>query len=53
MESFVKGLIDKCGDGGGLIIVIKMPDKTGIDDMKAVLKSVKEYGGIEANRDMY
>ena len=41
LESFVKDLIDKCDDGGGLIMVIKMPDKTGIDDMKAVLKSVK------------
>jgi hypothetical protein len=44
LESFVKDLIDKCGKKGGLIIVIKMPDKTRIEDMQSMLKSIKEYG---------
>lgn len=44
LESFIKDLIDKCGGGGGLIIVVKMPDKTRIEDMQAVMKSIKEYG---------
>jgi hypothetical protein len=44
LESFVKDLIDKCGKNGGLIIVIKMPDKARIEDMQAMLKSIREYG---------
>ena len=44
MESFLKDLIDKCGKDGGLIIVIKIPDKAGIEDMQAMLKSISEYG---------
>jgi hypothetical protein len=44
LESFIKDIIDKCGKNGGLIIVIKMPDKAGIKDMQAMLKSIKEHG---------
>ena len=44
LESFIKDLIDKCGSNDGLIIVIKIPDKTRIEDMQAMLKSIKEYG---------
>ena len=44
LESFIKDLIDKCGKNGGLILVIKMPDKARIEDMQAMLKSIKEYG---------
>jgi hypothetical protein len=44
LESFLKDLIDKCGKGGGLIIAIRMPDKARIEDMQAMLKSIKEYG---------
>jgi hypothetical protein len=44
LESFIKDLIDKCGRNGGLIIVIKMPDKVQIEDMQALLKSIAEYG---------
>jgi hypothetical protein len=29
---------------GGLILVIKMPDKAQIEDMQAMLRSIKEYG---------
>jgi hypothetical protein len=44
LESFIKDLIDKGGKNGGLIIVIKLPDKTRIEDMQAMLKSIKEHG---------
>jgi hypothetical protein len=44
LESFIKDLIDKCGKNGGLIIVIKMPDKTRIEDMQGMLQSIKEHG---------
>ncbi|MBN1570300.1 MAG: hypothetical protein JXA73_20835 [Acidobacteria bacterium] len=44
LESFVKDLIDKCGKNGGLIIFIKMPDKARIEDMQAMMQSLKEYG---------
>jgi hypothetical protein len=43
LESFIKDLIDKSGSNGGLIIVL-MPDKARIEDMQAMLKSIKEYG---------
>jgi hypothetical protein len=44
LESFVKDLIDKCGKNGGLFILMLMPDRTQIEDMQALLKSIKEYG---------
>jgi len=44
LESFLKDLIDKSGQNGGLIIVVKMPDNVQIDDMQAMLKSMAEYG---------
>jgi len=44
LESFIKDLIDKGGKDGGLIIVVKMPDKVQIEDMQAMLQSVKEHG---------
>lgn len=44
LESFIKDLIDKCAKNGGLIIVTKMPDKARIEDMQAMLQSIKEHG---------
>jgi len=44
MESFLKDLIDKCGKNGGLIVIVKMPDRASIEDMQAMLKSMKEHG---------
>jgi hypothetical protein len=44
LESFIKDLIDTCGKDGGLIIVTKMPDKARIEDMQAMLQSIKEHG---------
>ena len=43
LESFIKDLIDKSGKNGGIILVIKMPDKTRTEDMQVMLKSIKEY----------
>jgi hypothetical protein len=39
---FIKDRIDKCGKNGVLIIVTKMPDKARIEDMQAMLQSIKE-----------
>ena len=44
LESFLKDVIDKCGKNGGLIIVILMPDKAKIEDIQAMLESIKNYG---------
>ena len=44
LESFIKDLMDKCAGNGGLILVIKMPDKVPIEDMQVMLRSIKEYG---------
>jgi hypothetical protein len=44
LESFVKDLIDKGGKDGGLLIVIKKPDSVQIEELQAMLKSIKEYG---------
>jgi hypothetical protein len=44
LESFIQDLIEKGGKDGGLIIVVKMPDNTQIEDMQAMLQSVKAYG---------
>ncbi len=43
LESFIKDLINKCGKNGGLILVLKKPDSVGIDEMRALLKSMNEY----------
>jgi hypothetical protein len=44
LESFIKDLIDKGRKDGGLIIVVKMPDNVHIEEMQAMLQSVKEHG---------
>jgi hypothetical protein len=36
--------IGKGGKDGGLIIVVKMPDNALIEEMQAMLQSVKEHG---------
>jgi hypothetical protein len=43
LESFIKDLIDKCGKDGGLGIITRMPDKARIEDIQAMVKSIKEY----------
>jgi hypothetical protein len=44
LESFIKDLIDKSGKNGGLILVIKKPDSAAIEDMRAMLQSISDYG---------
>jgi hypothetical protein len=44
LESFLKDLIDKSGKDGGLIIVVKMPDRVPVQDFKNMLKSIEKYG---------
>jgi hypothetical protein len=44
LEIFLKELIDNTGKGGGIIIVIRMPDKAPLKDMQAMLNTIKEYG---------
>ena len=44
LESFLKDTIDICGKNGGLILAILMPNNAKIEDLKAMLKSIKEYG---------
>jgi len=44
LESFLKDTIDKCGKGGGLIFALLLPDKAKLEDIQAMLKSIKEYG---------
>jgi hypothetical protein len=43
LESFLKNIIDKCADKGGIMLVIKMPDSASIQDMQTLLKSMNEY----------
>lgn len=47
LESFIKDLIDKCGKGGGLILVIKKPDSVSVEEMQAMLQSIRDYGRYE------
>jgi len=44
LESFLKDTIDICGKDGGLILAILIPDKAKIEDIQAMLKSIKKYG---------
>jgi hypothetical protein len=44
LESFLKNTIDKCGKGGGLILAVLIPNNSKIEDIQAMLKSIKEYG---------
>ncbi len=44
LESFLKDTIDKCGKNGGLILAVLIPNNAKLEDIQAMLKSVKEYG---------
>jgi len=44
LESFLKDTIDKCGKKGGLILAILIPDKAKIEDIQAMLETIKNYG---------
>jgi hypothetical protein len=43
VEAFTRDIFDKCGKKGGLLLNIRLPDKTKIEDIRAMLRSIKEY----------
>jgi hypothetical protein len=43
VESYTKELIDNCGEGGGLLLNIRLPDKAKTADVRAMIKSINEY----------
>ncbi len=43
VESYTKDLIDKCGKKGGLLLDIRLPNKSRTEDVQAMLKSIQEY----------
>jgi hypothetical protein len=44
LESFLKDLIDKGGKKGGLMIIVQLPYKAPIEDVQAMLNSVRKHG---------
>lgn len=44
IEKKVKEIIDKCGDGGGLMVGSEIPDDAKLENVKALLDTCKEYG---------
>jgi hypothetical protein len=44
VEKYTKGLIDRCGKGGGLLLNIRLPDKGTTEEFKTMLDSIREYG---------
>ena len=44
LESFLKDVIDKCGKGGGLMFAVLIPNNAKIEEIQAMLESVREYG---------
>jgi hypothetical protein len=47
LESFFKDTIDKCGKGVGLMLAVLIPNNARIEDIQAMMKSVREYGRIK------
>ena len=43
IEKYYKELFDKCGKKGGLLMNIRLPDKSRTEDVQAMLKSISEY----------
>ena len=44
IEKYYKELIDTCGQGGGLLLNIRLPDNGTTEEFKATLDSIREYG---------
>jgi hypothetical protein len=44
LESFLKDIMDKCGANRGLILAVLIPNNAKMEDVQAILKSVKEHG---------
>jgi hypothetical protein len=42
---YVRGLIDTCGEGGGYIVDVgAVPDAGSVENLRAMIKTVEEYG---------
>jgi uroporphyrinogen-III decarboxylase len=44
VEKQVKEIIDRCADGGGLIVGSEIPDDAKLENIKAMIDSCKTYG---------
>ena len=44
IEALVKDLIDKCGKGGGLIILLRVPNKGTTEEYQKLMDNLREYG---------
>ncbi|GAH01222.1 unnamed protein product, partial [marine sediment metagenome] len=44
VEKQVKEIIDKCADGGGLIVGSEIPDDAKLENLKAMIDTCKSYG---------
>jgi hypothetical protein len=44
VEEFTKGLIDKCGKGGGIMLDVRLPDKGTKEDYQKLVNNIREYG---------
>jgi uroporphyrinogen-III decarboxylase len=44
VEDYFKNQIQVCGKGGGYMLNLSFPHNATIDQLKAMVKSIKEYG---------
>ena len=42
-EAYYKNIIDKCAGDGGLIITITLPETGTQEELKGLIKTIKEY----------
>ena len=43
VAEYHKDIFDKYGQGGGLILNVRMPDKGNLEDIKAMVDSIREH----------
>lgn len=43
VETYTRELIDKCGKGGGLLVNIRLPDRSKTEDIQVMLESIRRY----------
>jgi hypothetical protein len=43
VAEYYKGIFDKFGQGGGLLLNIRLPDQGDMEDIKVMLDSIREY----------
>ena len=44
IEKQTKEIIDKCAEGGGLIVGSELPDDAKLENVKAMIDTCKKYG---------